>query len=65
MQFDIRPKESCPSYDNLMSKSTKVLTELFAAALKNQIQDLKNSGYVSIELLKELQRKLAKVDSKK
>jgi len=35
MLYDLRPKDSCPSFDNFKSKSFKELAQLQETALKN------------------------------
>jgi len=60
--FDVRPRDSCPSHDNLMKKSTKELATMLVTALKNQCQELKNSEHCDNELLKELQKELGRAE---
>lgn len=60
--YDLRKKENCPSFRNLMKKEKKELIELNIKAITKQIYELENSksGYVSdISLLKsELNKEL-------
>jgi len=42
---DCRPKDSCPSYNNMVSKSTPELLTLLSSAFANQIASLVKSGF--------------------
>jgi len=55
---DLRPQDTCPSYDNLNKKSLKELKEILAKAFKNQILQLKSQNPVDTELIFDLQNEL-------
>ena len=42
--YDLRPKDTKPSYNNFMKYSEKNLYELLIKALNNQISELENSN---------------------
>lgn len=41
--LDFRPREGCPSYNNLITKDENELKQMFVTALTNQIKQLKTS----------------------
>lgn len=55
---DLRPQDSCPSYDNLYKKPLKELKEILNKAFKNQILQLKSQNPVDVELVFDLQNEL-------
>eukprot|EP00331_Platyophrya_macrostoma_P031970 CAMPEP_0176439036 /NCGR_PEP_ID=MMETSP0127-20121128/19682_1 /TAXON_ID=938130 /ORGANISM="Platyophrya macrostoma, Strain WH" /LENGTH=266 /DNA_ID=CAMNT_0017823185 /DNA_START=15 /DNA_END=815 /DNA_ORIENTATION=+ len=58
--IDLRPSDSCPSFENLKKKSQGELAQMLVTALKTQIFQLDNSENPDPELSKELQKELAK-----
>lgn len=60
--IDLRPHDSCPSYENLKSKGITELCELLVKALKNQTSELEKSPYCDTLLLKGLQTDLARAE---
>jgi hypothetical protein len=56
---DMRPQESCPSFDNLFRKPFAELREILAKALNNQIEQLKIQPKADRDLLKDLTKELA------
>jgi len=61
---DIRPKETCPSFSNFMSKPMTELYEFLIKAYENQLLDLKKSNYEEHALEAELRNKLTKAREK-
>mmetsp|Transcript_17281 Transcript_17281/g.39114 ORF Transcript_17281/g.39114 Transcript_17281/m.39114 type:complete len:293 (-) Transcript_17281:89-967(-) len=51
---DVRPKETCPCYANLMKKDLADLYDLLVKAFENQMKDLQNSKYNETQLEQEL-----------
>eukprot|EP00922_Rhytidocystis_sp_ex-Travisia-forbesii_P006998 GHVS01010230.1.p1 GENE.GHVS01010230.1~~GHVS01010230.1.p1 ORF type:complete len:431 (-),score=96.47 GHVS01010230.1:200-1492(-) len=60
--LDLRPKESCPSYVNFMSKSETELLRLISKAINNQLVELQKSPYDETLNRKNLIQELSKVD---
>lgn len=60
--IDLRPKDSCPSYEVFKKKSILELCELKAKALKGQIDDLEKSVVVDEDLLKQLKKELIQAE---
>lgn len=57
--FDLRPTQSCPSFDNLFAKSYQEVKEILVKALSNQIEQLKVQPRFDKYLLRELTKELA------
>jgi len=60
--YDLRPKESCPCFDNLAKKTPEQLSKLLVSALKNQIEDLKKCEYKDPIFEKGLIKELEKAE---
>jgi len=60
--IDLRPKENCPSFSNLKTKSILELCELLVTALKNQVDALEKSPNCDNELLNQLKKDLSKAE---
>lgn len=56
---DLRPTQSCPSFDNIFNKSMQEIREILVKALSNQIEQLKLQPKVDRDLMKELTKELA------
>lgn len=56
---DLRPQNTCPSFDNLFSKPSHEIKEILVKALSNQIEQLKAQPRVDKDLMKELTKELA------
>ncbi|OMJ94190.1 hypothetical protein SteCoe_2673 [Stentor coeruleus] len=56
---DLRPQNSCPSFDNLFNKPLQEIREILVKALSNQIEQLKVQPKVDKEILKDLTKELA------
>jgi len=61
---DVRPKDTCPCYTNLMKKDLPEVYDLLVTALENQMKDLKNSNYNEKQLEAELKVKLTSIRDK-
>ncbi|SOV22363.1 conserved Plasmodium protein, unknown function [Plasmodium sp. DRC-Itaito] len=64
MAYDLRDKNSCPCYNNLIKKTDEELLNLIYQAIKNQIQCLKNSVYNETFMEKNLEKELKEVELK-
>ncbi|KOB60977.1 hypothetical protein PFHG_02761 [Plasmodium falciparum HB3] len=62
--YDLRDKDSCPCYNNLIKKTDQELLQLIYQAIKNQIQCLKNSVYNETFMEKNLEKELKEVELK-
>ncbi|KJP89518.1 hypothetical protein AK88_00729 [Plasmodium fragile] len=62
--YDLRDKESCPSYNNFMKKTELELLELICQAIKNQMESLKKSVYSESATEKTLERELKDAEVK-
>lgn len=62
--IDLRPKETCPCYQNFMKKDLPELYELLVKAFENQLEDLKNSKYNEAQFEQELKARLTHVRDK-
>lgn len=62
--YDLRDKETCPCFNNLIKKSDHELLELICQAIKNQIECLKNSVYDESVNEKRLEKELKDVEAK-
>jgi len=60
--IDLRPKENCPSYDNLKTKNPGELFELLIKACKGQLEALQKSQHVDKDILKDVQKTLSKAE---
>lgn len=58
---DVRPRDSCPSYNNFMKKDTSELYSLLVKAYENQLKDLEDSKYDETELRVKLTTALDKI----
>ena len=56
---DLRPTQSCPSFDNIFNKPMQEIREILVKALSNQIEQLKIQPKVDKELMKDLIKELA------
>lgn len=56
---DLRPQNSCPSFDNLFNKPLQEIREILVKALSNQIEQLKVQPKVDKEILRETTKELA------
>ena len=52
--YDLRPKETCPSFENFMKKDMEELLSILLKALENQLKDLKGSDYMNDKLAEKL-----------
>lgn len=60
--YDLRPKESCPSYENMISKGMEELLQLLLTALENQLKDLRSSDYKSEKLADKLMKMISRTN---
>lgn len=58
---DVRPRDSCPSFNNFMKKDTSELYSLLVKAYENQLKDLEESKYDESELRDKLTTALNKI----
>ena len=56
---DLRPTQSCPSFDNIFNKPMQEIREILVKALSNQIEQLKIQPKFDKELMKDLIKELA------
>lgn len=54
--FDLRPHDTCPSYENFKKKSILELCELLVTALRNQIEALQNTPEYDNDYLVQLKK---------
>mmetsp|Transcript_44543 Transcript_44543/g.111912 ORF Transcript_44543/g.111912 Transcript_44543/m.111912 type:complete len:286 (-) Transcript_44543:55-912(-) len=60
--IDLRPKETCPCYNNFMKKDNATLCRMLISAYKNQLKDLlENCRYRTDKLAKDLKASITKV----
>jgi hypothetical protein len=57
--YDLRPAHLCPSYNNLMQKSTKELNFILIRCLENQLAELLNTSNYSINLVDSLRQEIS------
>ncbi|CRG93508.1 conserved Plasmodium protein, unknown function [Plasmodium gallinaceum] len=62
--YDLRDKNTCPCYNNLIKKTDYELLELICEAIKNQLKCLKNSVYNEAYNEKRLEKELKDAELK-
>ncbi|CRH03747.1 conserved Plasmodium protein, unknown function [Plasmodium relictum] len=62
--YDLRDKNTCPCYNNLIKKTDHELLELICEAIKNQLKSLKNSVYNETYNEKRLEKELKEAELK-
>jgi len=58
---DLRPKDTCPSFNNFMKKDLATLCHMLISAYENQLKALPESKYNEEQLIKNLKSALTKV----
>lgn len=61
---DLRPKDTCPSFNNFMKKEMSELYSLLVKAYESQLKDLDNSSYPETELRQQLNIALTRIRQK-
>lgn len=59
--IDLRPKDTCPSFNNFMKKDLATLCHMLISAYENQLKILPQSKYNEEQLIKNLNSALTKV----
>lgn len=59
--IDLRPKDTCPSFNNFMKKDLATLCHMLISAYENQLKALPQSKYNEEQLIKNIQVALTKV----
>lgn len=59
--IDLRPKETCPCYNNFMKKDMAELCKRLISAYENQLKDLKNSKYPEDRTEADIKTQLVKI----